>query len=62
MPRAKNETYTVFGSTGSNFTRRAPRGEQAVWFSDTWSGVDAVHNAGAPWFTSSQLAPPLSDR
>jgi len=48
MPRAKNVAYTVFGSTGSIFTRRAPRGEQAVWFNDTASGVDAVHSAAAP--------------
>ena len=26
IPRAKNEAYTVFGSTGSIITRRAPRG------------------------------------
>ena len=52
----------MFGSTGSNITRRAPRGEHGVVFSDTVSGVDAVQSAAAPWFTSSQDSPPFVDR
>lgn len=42
--------------------KRAPRGEHAVWFSETTSGVAAVQSAFAPWFTSSHVLPRSVER
>ena len=52
----------MFGSVGSNLTRRAPRGEQAVWPRNTWVGVLSVQFVGLPWFTSVNVSPPSVER
>ena len=52
----------MFGSVGSTFTRRAPRGEQAVWPRNTWDGVLSVQFVGLPWFTSVNVSPPSVER
>src|SRR5437762_11059748 len=62
IPFAKNDAYTVFGSTGSNATRGAPRGEQAVVPLNTCDGVELVQLAAFPWFTSVNVCPPSDER
>jgi hypothetical protein len=52
----------VFGSTGSNATRRAPRGEHGVVPWKTSVGALPVQFVALPWFTSVNVCPPSVDR